>query len=234
MKAADIGGAASHMEVLVRTEEGPCLIRPAGSERSFGRVHMPQEKRAQPLDHWSDTQLLQRVAAGDREAFFVLYRRYVNLVYSMALRVLGDTALAEEVTQDVFLKIWQKGAMYDPSRGRFSSWLLSVTRFAAIDRLRHEGRRPRVAENDETQGPRQEEVRQAQVDHTQWQQGQELRLLLAQLPPEQREVIELAFFGGLTHRELAAHLNLPLGTVKSRLRLGLAKLRAMWFGEEEQ
>lgn len=180
-----------------------------------------------------DTVLLRRVANGDREAFFVLYRRYANLVYSMARRVLGDDALAEEVTQEVFLKIWQKGVLYDPSRGRFSSWLLSVTRFAAIDRLRYEKRRPRVAEA-ENPAPRPEEVRQARVDHAQWQQGQELRLLIAQLPPEQREVIELAYFGGMTHRELAEYLNLPLGTVKSRLRLGLEKLRAMWFGEEAQ
>ncbi len=178
-----------------------------------------------------DTVLLQRIGNGDREAFFVLYRRYANLVYSMARRVLGDDALAEEVTQEVFLKIWQKGVLYDPNRGRFSSWLLSVTRFAAIDRLRYEQRRPRLTDA-ETVTPRPEEVRQARVDHAQWQQGQELRLLIAQLPPEQREVIELAYFGGMTHRELAEYLNLPLGTVKSRLRLGLEKLRAMWFGEE--
>ncbi len=180
-----------------------------------------------------DAVLLQRIAQGDKEAFLELYHRYVNLVYSMALRVVGDGQTAEEVTQDVFMKIWQKGALYDARRGRFSSWLLSVTRFAAIDRLRYEQRRPSTKEiSEEARPPR--ELRQLSADHALWEQGQQLRMLIEQLPPEQREVVELAYFGGLTHRELAEHLNLPLGTVKSRLRLGLNKLRTMWFSEEEE
>src|SRR5512139_655886 len=102
-----------------------------------------------------DGQLLQSVARGDQDALLMLHQRYVNLVYSMAWRVLQDVGLAEEVTQDIFLKLWHKGRQYDPSRGRFSSWLLSVTRFAAIDRLRREGRQPRqveiaTADQDET------------------------------------------------------------------------------------
>ena len=178
-----------------------------------------------------DATLLQRVTQGDREAFMELYQRYANLVYSMALRVVRDQQMAEEVAQDVFLKIWQKGALYDPARGRFSSWLLSVTRFTAIDRLRYEKRRPTVEDtNEEVAQPR--ELQRLSADHALWEQGQQLRMLIEALPPEQREVVELAYFGGLTHRELAEQLNLPLGTVKSRLRLGLNKLRAMWFGEE--
>jgi len=173
--------------------------------------------------------LLGDIARGDREAFMMLYRRYANLVYSMALRVLRDPRLAEEVAQDVFLKLWQKSALYDPGRGKFSTWLLSVTRFAAIDRLRYERRRATVA-SDEEEGPYEEEARAALADHALWEQGQQLRLLLEQLPAEQRQVVELAYFGGLTHRELAEQLGLPLGTVKSRLRLGLEKLRAMWLG----
>ncbi len=119
-----------------------------------------------------------------------------------------------------------------PARGRFSSWLLSVTRFAAIDRLRREGRRPRQAEiatgdQDETAALE----RLLPTDHAAWERGQHLRLVLAQLPPEQRQIIELAYFGGLTHAELAEHLGLPLGTVKGRLRLGLEKLRSLWLDE---
>ncbi len=179
-----------------------------------------------------DGQLLQAVARGDQDALLTLHRRYVNLVYSMAWRVLQDVGLAEEVTQDIFLKLWNKGHQYDPGRGRFSSWLLSITKFAAIDRLRREGRQPRQAEiatgdQDETAALE----RLLPTDHAAWERGQHLRLLLAQLPPEQRQMIELAYFGGLSHAELADQLGLPLGTVKGRLRLGLEKLRALWLDE---
>ncbi len=179
-----------------------------------------------------DGELLQGVARGDQDALLTLHRRYVNLVYSMAWRVLQDVGLAEEVTQDIFLKLWQKGRQYDPARGRFSSWLLSVTRFAAIDRLRREDRQPSQAniaagEQDETAALEQ----LLPTDHAAWERGQHLRLVLEQLPTEQRQIIELAYFGGLTHSELAEHLGLPLGTVKGRLRLGLEKLRALWLDE---
>lgn len=179
-----------------------------------------------------DGQLLHAAARGDQDALLTLHQRYVNLVYSMAWRVLQDVGLAEEVTQDIFLKLWSKGHQYDPARGRFSSWLLSVTRFAAIDRLRREGRQPRQAEiatGDQDETAALEGL--LPTDHAAWERGQHLRLVLAQLPPDQRQIIELAYFGGLTHSELAEQLGLPLGTVKGRLRLGLEKLRSLWFDE---
>ncbi len=179
-----------------------------------------------------DVQLLQAIGRGDQEALLVLHRRYVNLVYSMAWRVLQDVGLAEEVTQDIFLKLWRKGHQYDAARGRFSSWLLSVTRFAAIDRLRREGRQPRPAElgtGDDDNSDALERL--LPTDHASWERGQHLRLVLAQLPPDQRQIIELAYFGGLTHSELAEYLGLPLGTVKGRLRLGMEKLRFLWLDE---
>lgn len=179
----------------------------------------------------SDVALLKQIEHGDQDAFLTLYRRYANLVYSMALKVLKNPQWAEDVTQDVFLKLWQKGALYNPNRGKFSTWLLSVTRFAAIDRLRYEGRRVTV-ESDAHEGPYAEETRTAKIDHALWERGQQLRMLVEQLPPEQRQVLELAYFGGLTHKEMAEQLNLPLGTVKSRLRLGLEKLRSMWLEGE--
>jgi RNA polymerase sigma-70 factor (ECF subfamily) len=179
-----------------------------------------------------DVQLLQGIARGDQEALLVLHQRYVNLVYSMAWRVLQDVGLAEEVTQDIFLKLWHKGDRYDATRGRFSSWLLSITRFAAIDRLRREGRQPRQAElsiGDEDNATALDRL--LPTDHAAWERGQHLRLVLAQLPPDQRQIIELAYFGGLTHSELAEYLGLPLGTVKGRLRLGMEKLRSLWLDE---
>ncbi len=181
---------------------------------------------------WEDGQLLQAVGRGDEDALLALHRRYVNLVYTMAWRVLQDVGLAEEVTQDIFLKLWHKGHQYDPARGRFSSWLLGVTRFAAIDRLRREGRQPQRAElavREEDESAALERL--LPTDHAAWERGQHLRLLLAQLPAEQRQIIELAYFGGMTHAELAEHLGLPLGTVKGRLRLGLEKLRSLWLDE---
>ncbi len=179
---------------------------------------------AQADDLW----LLQRIRNGDQEAFQTLYRRYANAVYSMALRVTQNPELAEEVAQDVFMKIWHKHHLYDEKRGRFGTWLLSITRFAAIDRLRYENRRFQ-ATAQELEGPTGQEIRSAQADHEMWERGQHLRMLLEHLPPEQREIVEMAYFGGLTHRELAERLGLPLGTVKSRLRLALRKLRDMWL-----
>lgn len=179
-----------------------------------------------------DFTLLQQTATGNTDALMLLHQRYVNLVYSMARRVLGDGHLAEEVTQDIFVKLWQRGHRYDPRRGRFTSWLLSVTRFAAIDRLRQEGRRPALSDYENADDDNAADLaRLLPTDHAAWERGQHLRMLLAQLPREQREVIELAYFVGLTHSELAEYLNLPLGTVKGRLRLGLEKLRSLWLDE---
>ncbi len=191
--------------------------------------------RGPPGSESDDITLLQRIARGDEDALLALHKRYVNLVYSMAWRVLQDVGRAEEVTQDIFIKLWQKGHQFDPARGRFSSWLLSVTRFAAIDRLRSDGRRPVAAELAAGEGDDQPTLEQLlpPTDHASWERGQHLRLLLTQLPPDQRQIIELAYFAGLTHSELAEYLGLPLGTVKSRLRLGLEKLRGLWLDEPE-
>jgi RNA polymerase sigma-70 factor (ECF subfamily) len=179
-----------------------------------------------------DGTLLRRITAGDSDALLALHKRYVNLVYSMAWRVLQDVGLAEEVTQDVFMKLWQQSQRYDAARGRFSSWLLTITRFAAIDRLRAEGRRPPATElssDDFSEHTSLEDL--LPTDHVSWERGQHLRLLLRELPIEQQQVIELAYFGGLTHTEMAEQLGLPLGTVKGRLRLGLERLRSLWLEE---
>ncbi len=167
------------------------------------------------------TALLRRIAQGDDSALAALYDEYASRVYSMALRVLGDAALAQEVTQDVFLKVWRSPHQWNPARGQFSSWLLTVTRYTAVDRLRAEALRSgrSVPLIDEIDAPAADESDPADLDR--------LRALLHRLPDEQRQVIELAYFRGLTHSELAAALNLPLGTVKTRLRAGLQKLRAL-------
>jgi RNA polymerase sigma-70 factor (ECF subfamily) len=172
-----------------------------------------------------DQELMQRIQARDQQALDELYTQYGGAVYSLALRIVHDVQPAEELTQDIFMRVWEYPQKWDPHKGKLISWLLTVTRYAAIDWLRATQRRPdqRAAYIDEetTSGGR----RYASPD---WQSGHTMRALLNELPAEQRLVLELAFFGGMTHQDLADTLKLPLGTVKTRVRLGLQKLRQMW------
>jgi len=175
----------------------------------------------------TDRDLMHRIAQGDQGALSELYQRYGLLVHSLALRILQKRELAEEISQDTFLNVWNHPETWRADGGRLSSWLLTVTRYKAIDRIRHEQRRP-----DLKASPLYEEQVQAepstQPDDPAAEDGRLIRALLSQLPAEQAEVIELAFFQGMTHSAMAERLNLPLGTVKTRVRLGLQKLRMLW------
>lgn len=175
----------------------------------------------------SDSHLLQGVEQRDQKAFLTLYERYGNLVYSLALRVVRHQVMAEEVTQDVFLKVWQQPARWNPALGQFSSWLLTITRNAGIDRLRKE-RRHWTPAYDYIDPLVEAGEKGAISENPYWFDGLLLARLLQQLPTEQRQLIELAFYQGYTHSELAENLQLPLGTVKTRLRTGLQKLRTLW------
>lgn len=193
---------------------------------------------SEPAAAPDDLRLIRRVAQRDQNALLDLYTRYGNAVYALALRVLQQSALAEEVTQDVFLKLWQQPDRWNPGLGRFSSWLLTLARNASIDRLRHEQRRgyrpTAFGAYDEGRDPPEDTAAEpSPFSDPLWYDGQILRRLLTRLPAEQRELVELAFFRGYTHSELAELLGLPLGTVKTRLRAGLQKLRALWLAEEE-
>lgn len=176
----------------------------------------------------TDIELMQRIAQADQAALSTLYQRYGGIIYSLALRVLQNSGLAEEVTQDVFLEVWNRPQIWDPGKGRLSSWMLTICRYTAIDRLRKDQRRP---ESSTTPLEDMAELLStiAPTDDTLWQDGQMLRTFMSQLPSEQAEVIELAFYQGLTHSELAEALHLPLGTIKTRVRLGLKKLRSLWI-----
>ena len=179
---------------------------------------------------FDEAQLVQRLIAQDQNALSELYQQFGGLVYSIALRVVQNPTLAEEVTQDAFLKVWNQPSSWDPERGKFVSWLLTITRYTAIDLLRKEQRRPlqdAVELDDLKIGKR------GVMDDPTWQDGRVLRSLLERLPEEQVQVIELAFFQGMSHSELAEYLNLPLGTVKTRVRLGLQKLKALWADVSE-
>jgi RNA polymerase sigma-70 factor (ECF subfamily) len=171
----------------------------------------------------ADSHLVERIRRQDQSALIELYRIYGAAVYGLALRVLHDSGLAEEITQDVFLKLWQMPERWNPALGQLSSWLLTITRNAAIDRLRKERHQQthQLEQTDQIANTR------ADREHS-WYDGQVLNSLLQELPTEQRQLIELAFYQGYTHSELSENLRLPLGTVKTRLRSGLIKLRTLW------
>ncbi len=171
------------------------------------------------------------VVARDEHAFAVLYDRYIDLVYSASLRVLGDAGLAEDTSQDVMVRLWRRPETFIAERGRFLSWLMSVTRNRAVDELRARGRRRRreggpLGEPDEAAEP----LFASDPVDPQWsaelhEDQAAVRRALAALPGDQRLALELAYFGGLTQQEIATHLHEPLGTVKTRIRLGMQKLR---------
>ncbi|MFA7248237.1 MAG: sigma-70 family RNA polymerase sigma factor [Dehalococcoidia bacterium] len=169
------------------------------------------------------------IGTGDLAALESLYDRYSTLVYSVSLRVLRDTHLAEDVVQEVFLRLWRQPSSYDPARGRFISWLMSVTRNRSLDELRRVTRRMRSEEaEDDDRGHEIAAVGHLddpQVELTMAEVRTAVRAAMTRLPPAQRQVIELAYFEGLTHVEIAGRTGDPLGTVKTRVRLGMRKLR---------
>ena len=186
--------------------------------------------RRRSLVALGDEELMVLVADHDADAFEVVYDRHGSAAYSLAYRTTGQQALAEEVVQDAFMTVWRMGLRYRPERGSLRSWLLSIVHHRAIDALRRAAvhdRRRAFAEFD-TEG--QEASERTDLEVMRGMEGQEVREALAALPPEQLRVIELAYFGGFTHTEIAGMLELPLGTVKGRMRLGLEKLRQLLEG----
>jgi RNA polymerase sigma-70 factor, ECF subfamily len=186
----------------------------------------PDEELYAELD---DEELMQRLSQRDLAAFRTLYARYANLVYSATLRVVRDAQIAEDMVQEIFLRIWRKPESYAATRGRFVTWLTSVARNRAVDEIRSRNRRYRY----ETASPEEQEREFAGPETDDPSLSAELsdqrRLILAALqglPEEQRQTIELAYFGGLTQQEIADRTGQPLGTVKTRIRLGMQKLRA--------
>jgi len=180
-----------------------------------------------------DEVLMSRIRARDEDALHALHRKYHQAVFNMAAYVLKDRGMAEEVAQDIFLTVWQHPEKWDASRGRLTSWLLMMARYTAIDRLRHEKRRPPVTETPLDHITHMLPVAGMRDDHLRDNIGM-LRTLVKQLPIDQQRVIYLAYFRGMTHQEMADHLDIPIGTVKSRLRLGLKRLKEGWHAATER
>lgn len=198
-------------------------FRPSRIRPSLRDVTSLDGKAAEP----TDDALMVGLIAGRIAALEALYDRYSALVFSVSLRVLYDWQLAEDVTQEVFLRLWQRPESYDPARGRLLSWLMSVTRNRAIDERRRVSRRQRSEESDEPQFDLRDP--DTSIDPVLGLALAETRAAvlaaMAGLPVAQRQVIELAYFGGCTQTEIAERTGVPLGTVKTRARLAMRKLR---------
>jgi RNA polymerase sigma-70 factor, ECF subfamily len=182
--------------------------------------------RREKAERLADEELMPLVGDRDPEAFEVLYDRHGGAAYSLAYRIVGDRAAAEEVTQEAFISVWRSGARFDAARGSVRSWLLSVVRNRAIDFLRSRaGKAPKLDFDDDSvleQRPAQEKTEEEALRR---ETAAEVRGALGKLPGEQSKVIELAYFGGFSHSEIARIQGLPMGTVKGRMRLGLEKIR---------
>ncbi len=173
-----------------------------------------------------DNELIRQVADGDERAFLTLYDRYASRVHGLTLHILGDPMLAEEATQDTFLKLWSRARQYLAERGPFLPWLLTIARRVALDRLRLESRRPALSDaNDPEVAWHTIPDLESTAEESRWRS---LYFAVQALHPDQRVVIELAYYQGLSQSEIAEALGLPLGTVKTRLRAAMEKLREIW------
>ena len=179
----------------------------------------------------ADTALIKLIADGDQNALEALIDRYGRLVYSMAYASVGQAETAQEISQEVFLRIWQKSDTYDPEQGKVMTWMASITRYRSIDVLRRLSIRPEgnllpwdladMQSHDHKLANPVEEAVEVSLRRTR------IRKALAHLPENQQLVISMAYFRGMSNREISEHLGEPLGTVKTRIRLGMQKLRSL-------
>jgi RNA polymerase sigma-70 factor (ECF subfamily) len=186
-------------------------------------VHQP----TQPRSISADEDLISLVhQARDSQAFATLYDRHGRAAYSLAYRMTGERQAAEDLVQEAFLKLWRAAGSYRPERGSVRSWLLTIVHNGAIDRLRSSASRRRMQEKVEVSAP-QFQPNEAFSESWRNAQREQIREALKSLPEEQLKVLELAYFGEYTRKEIAELLDLPLGTVKGRMRLGLKKMRGL-------
>jgi RNA polymerase sigma-70 factor, ECF subfamily len=179
------------------------------------------------LHRLADEDLMPLVERKHAAAFELVYDRHGGAAYSLAYRIVGDRGTAEDVTQEAFLSLWRSGAKYDRTRGSVRTWLLGVVRNRAIDALRRQATRAPTVELELDRLPDTGPAAQlTDTEAVRREAAREVRGALEVLPAEQLKVIELAYFGGLTHSEIAEALGMPLGTVKGRMRLAMEKIRA--------
>ena len=187
-------------------------------QRLVGTLNM-QQKSNRELDR----ELIDQVKQGDKTAFKEIYSRFSQVTYNLALRILRDKEDAEEVVQEIFLQVWNKAYSYDPDRGAVSTWVLNIARSRSIDKLRTVGYRDKNVEIDEERLNSNVDLSRTIEDKD--ESKNVIRQALNSLPEKQRIAIELVYFGGLTHIEAAEELEEPVGTIKTRIRLGVMKLK---------
>jgi RNA polymerase sigma-70 factor (ECF subfamily) len=191
------------------------------SPATLGDVLYAKSKAPVPEQEWAS--LVQSVAAGDQLALHALYEMAHRMVFTLVMRITANRETAEELTVDVFHDVWRRASSYDAANGTVLGWIMNQARSRAIDRLRFESRKRRNQDGD-VQPPAEVAADPRDVLELR-EQGEALRAALAALTPDERQAIEATFFAGLTHAEAAARLNQPLGTIKTRIRSGLHKLR---------
>ncbi len=173
----------------------------------------------------ADEDLMQLLRRGDPRAFEAVYERHSGAAFSLAYRMVGRGSVAEDVVQEAFLSIWRSGARYERARGSVRTWVLGIVHHRAIDQLRRSSVHDKRRASDEGIEERIESGERTDVEVARRDEAATIRSAMEALPPEQSHVIELAYFGGFTHTEIAEILETPVGTVKGRMRLGLEKLR---------
>jgi RNA polymerase sigma-70 factor (ECF subfamily) len=180
----------------------------------------------QDLRSLADEDVMQLVRRGDARAFEIIYERHSAAAFSLAYRMMGTRSGAEDVTQDAFLSLWRSGARYDRTRGSVRTWVLGIVHHRAIDALRRATVHDKRRAGDEGIEERFEAAERTDVEAARREEAGTVRDALSTLPADQCQVIELAYFGGFTHTEIAEMLEAPVGTIKGRMRLGLKKMRA--------
>jgi len=180
---------------------------------------------AQDLRDLADEDLMHLVRRGQAAAFEVIYERHASAAFSLAYRIVGTRIGAEDVSQEAFLSLWRSGARYDPGRGSVRTWVLGIVHHRAIDHLRRAAVHDKRRAGDEGIEERFESGERTDVEVARREEARSVRAALEGLPRDQRQVIELAYFGGFTHTEIAELLAAPIGTIKGRMRLGLSKMR---------
>jgi RNA polymerase sigma-70 factor, ECF subfamily len=188
-------------------------------------------KRGRRYPLLADEDLLSLVEEGDAQAFAVLYDRHGRAAYSLAYRMMGERQAAEDLTQEAFLKAWRSAASYRAERASVRTWILSIVHNRGIDLLRSLGSRRRMQDKVEASAPTSQPS-EAFAEAWRNTRREQVRKALGTLPPEQLKILELAYFSGYTHAEIAGLLGLPLGTVKGRMRLGLKKMKE-YFGSQD-
>jgi RNA polymerase sigma-70 factor, ECF subfamily len=184
------------------------------------------------LRRLADEELMELVCRSDAAAFEIVLERHVDAAFSLAYRMIGRRAQAEDVVQEALLSVWRGGQHYERSRGSVRNWILGITHHRAVDALRRDGVRTGRNVSDEDLQDRLEAPELTDVEVVRRDEAKEIQTVLGHLPAEQVQVIELAYFGGFTQTEIATMLDIPVGTVKGRMRLGLEKMRARLHSRE--